>query len=124
MRRAPVSHEPASASGVLTALGDLKRMRELARTYRLSAHLANALAIPWTAEDFTNDKMVRKSVVRKMAEFMGRYDLLLTPTLAVPPFAIHMQGPEKIDGRYVQPAEFLCFTFLLNLTGQPAASVP
>jgi aspartyl-tRNA(Asn)/glutamyl-tRNA(Gln) amidotransferase subunit A len=55
---------------------------------------------------------------------MPRYDLLLTPTLAVPPFAIHMQGPEKIDGRYVQPAEFLCFTFPLNLTGQPAASVP
>jgi hypothetical protein len=42
---------------------------------------------------------------------MANYDLLLTPTLAVPPFAIHMQGPEKIDGRYVQPAEFLCFTF-------------
>jgi aspartyl-tRNA(Asn)/glutamyl-tRNA(Gln) amidotransferase subunit A len=101
MRLAPVSHESASASGVLTALGDLKRMRELARTYRPSAHLANALAIPWTAEDFTNANMVRKSVVRKMAEFMGRYDLLLTPTLAVPPFAIHMQGPEKIDGRYV-----------------------
>jgi aspartyl-tRNA(Asn)/glutamyl-tRNA(Gln) amidotransferase subunit A len=59
-----------------------------------------------------------------MAQFMARYDLLLTPTLAVPPFAIHMQGPEKIDRRYVQPAEFLCFTFLINLTGQPAASVP
>jgi aspartyl-tRNA(Asn)/glutamyl-tRNA(Gln) amidotransferase subunit A len=32
------------------------------------------------------------------------------------PFAIHMQGPEKIDGRYVQLAEFLCFTFPINLT--------
>ena len=62
--------------------------------------------------------------MRKMALFMARYDLLLTPTLAVPPFPIHMQRPEKINGRYVQPAEFLCFTFPVNLTRQPAASVP
>src|SRR5215472_17087769 len=92
---------------IMFAESDLRGMREMARRYRLSAHLANALAIPWTAEDFTNANMMRKSVVRKMAHFMARYDLLLTPTLAVPPFAIHMQGPEKIDGRYVQPAEFL-----------------
>jgi aspartyl-tRNA(Asn)/glutamyl-tRNA(Gln) amidotransferase subunit A len=96
---------------IMFAESDLKGMREMARKYRLSSHLANALAIPWSAEDFTNANMVRKSVVRKMAQFMANYDLLLTPTLAVPPFAIHMQGPEKIDGRYVQPAEFLCFTF-------------
>jgi len=114
----------AAFFAVMFAETDLKGMREMARKYRLSTHLVNALALPWSAEDFTNANMVRKSVVRKMAQFMSRYDLLLTPTLAVPPFAIHMQGPEKIDGRYVQPAEFLCFTFPINLTGQPAASVP
>lgn len=99
-------------------------MRELARKYRMSSHLVDALMIPWTAEDFTNANMVRKAVVRKMAECMSRYELLLTPTLAVPPFPIHMQGPEKIDRRYVRPAEFLAFTFPINLTGQPAATVP
>ncbi len=114
----------AAFFAVMFAETDLKGMREMARKYRLSTHLVNALALPWSAEDFTNANMVRKSVVRKMAQFMSRYDLLLTPTLAVPPFAIHMQGPEKIDGRYVQPAEFLCFTFPINFTGQPAASVP
>src|SRR5689334_9088855 len=114
----------AAFFAIMFAESDLKGMRELARKYRISTHLASALATPWTAEDFTNANMVRKGIVRKMALFMTRYDLLLTPTLAVPPFAIHMQGPEKIDGRYVQPAEFLCFTFPINLTGQPAASVP
>jgi aspartyl-tRNA(Asn)/glutamyl-tRNA(Gln) amidotransferase subunit A len=59
-----------------------------------------------------------------MAQFMSRYDLLLTPTAAVPPFPIHMQGPEKIDGYYVRPAQFIAFTFPVNLTGQPAANVP
>ena len=31
---------------------------------------------------------------------------------------------KKIDGRYVRPAQFIAFTFPLNLTGQPAANVP
>jgi aspartyl-tRNA(Asn)/glutamyl-tRNA(Gln) amidotransferase subunit A len=55
---------------------------------------------------------------------MRTYDVLLTPTLAVPPFALHIQGVEKIDGRIVQPFQWLTFTFPLNMTGQPAATVP
>jgi aspartyl-tRNA(Asn)/glutamyl-tRNA(Gln) amidotransferase subunit A len=109
---------------IMFAETDLKGMRELMRKYPMSGHLVDALAIPWTAEDFTNANMMRKSVARKMAQFMSRYDLLLTPTAAVPPFAIHMQGPEKIDGCYVRPAQFIAFTFPLNFTGQPAATVP
>jgi aspartyl-tRNA(Asn)/glutamyl-tRNA(Gln) amidotransferase subunit A len=42
----------------------------------------------------------------------------------VPPFPVHMQGPEVIEGRMVGSTEWLCFTFPLNMTGQPAASVP
>jgi aspartyl-tRNA(Asn)/glutamyl-tRNA(Gln) amidotransferase subunit A len=114
----------AAFLAIMMAETDLKGMREMTRKYPMSGHLVDMLMMPWTAEDFTNANMVRKSVVRKMAQFMSRYDLLLTPTLAVPPFAIHMQGPEKIDGRYVRPAEFLAFTVPLNLTGQPAATVP
>jgi aspartyl-tRNA(Asn)/glutamyl-tRNA(Gln) amidotransferase subunit A len=109
---------------IMMAESDLKGMREMSRRFVMSGHLVEALEIPWTAEDFTNANMTRKSVVRTMAHFMSRYELLLTPTLAVPPFAVHMQGPEKIDGRYVRPAQFLAFTFPINLTGQPAATVP
>lgn len=96
----------------------------MARKVPMSGHLVDALMRPWTAEDFTDANVTRKSVARAKARFMARYELLLTPTLAVPPFAIHMQEPEKIEGRYVRPAEFLAFTFPINLTGQPAASVP
>jgi aspartyl-tRNA(Asn)/glutamyl-tRNA(Gln) amidotransferase subunit A len=59
-----------------------------------------------------------------MWKFMSRYDLLLTPTLAVPPFPVDCQGPEKIDGRIVASTQWLAFTYPINLTGQPAASVP
>jgi aspartyl-tRNA(Asn)/glutamyl-tRNA(Gln) amidotransferase subunit A len=37
---------------------------------------------------------------------------------------VHIQGPEKIDGRMVSTTQWLAFTFPLNMTGQPAASVP
>jgi aspartyl-tRNA(Asn)/glutamyl-tRNA(Gln) amidotransferase subunit A len=112
--------------GLVAMESDLRGMRALADKYaeRMTPHLVDFLRTPWTAEQFTDANMTRKAVVNKMWRFMRRYDLLLTPTLAVPPFALHMQGPEKIDGRIVPPSMWLAFTFPLNMTGQPAASVP
>jgi aspartyl-tRNA(Asn)/glutamyl-tRNA(Gln) amidotransferase subunit A len=78
----------------------------------------------WTAEDLTNAVMARKDVYNKMWRFMRNYDLLLTPTLNVPPFEVGIQGPEAIDGREVEPFYWLSFTFPINMTGQPAATVP
>ena len=90
----------------------------------MSPHLVDLLMRPWTAEDFTDADRQRKAMCNTMWRFMANYDLLLTPTLAVPPFPVHMQGPEIIDGRMVRSADWLSFTFPANLTGQPAASVP
>lgn len=112
--------------GIVAAESDLKGMREMADRYgdRMSPHLVDFIRRDWKAEDFTSALMTRKAVNNKMWRFMQRYDLLLTPTLAVPPFPIHIQGPEKIDGHIVAPFRWLAFTFPMNLTGQPAASVP
>ena len=53
-----------------------------------------------------------------------RYDLLLTPALAVPAFPIE-QWPAVIDGRDVDPFwGHTPFTHTFNLTGHPAASIP
>jgi aspartyl-tRNA(Asn)/glutamyl-tRNA(Gln) amidotransferase subunit A len=35
-----------------------------------------------------------------------------------------MQGPEVIEGRMGRNSDWICFTFPINMTGQPAASVP
>ncbi len=123
----PGWEDPVDAFWGLVALEtDLKGMRELAERYsgQMSPHLVDFLQRPWTAEDLTNSVMARKAVVNKMWKFMRRYDLLLTPTLACPPFPVHMQGPEKIEGRMVDPFAWLAFTFPMNMTGQPAASIP
>ena len=119
--------DPAEAFWALVALEtDLAGMRAMVETYgdRMSPHVVALVTRRWTAEDFSAATIARKGVVNAMWRFMRRYDLVLTPTLAVPPFAVHMQGPEKIDGRPVPSAAWLAFTFPLNLTGQPAASVP
>ena len=112
--------------GLVALETDLRGMRQLADTYQgqMSPHLVDFLRRPWTAEELTDAVIARKAVVNKMWRFMRKYDLLLTPTLACPPFPIHMQGPEKIEGRMVEPFRWLAFTFPLNMTGQPAASVP
>lgn len=60
----------------------------------------------------------------KMDALVRRYDLLLTPTLAVTAFPIG-QRPAVIDGRAVDPDwGFTPFTYPFNMSGHPAASVP
>ncbi|MDA0264393.1 MAG: amidase [Chloroflexi bacterium] len=61
---------------------------------------------------------------RRMEEFFDDFDLLLSPTMAVPAFEID-QRPSVIGGKTVEPFwGFLPFTYLINITGQTAASVP
>jgi len=119
--------DPAAAfAAVMIGETDLRGMRAMVAEHggEMSSHLVDLLSRPWTAEDLTDANMVRKSVVNAMWRLMTRYDLLLTPTAPVAAFPLHMQGPERIGGRYVRPESFLGFTFPLNFTGQPAASVP
>jgi aspartyl-tRNA(Asn)/glutamyl-tRNA(Gln) amidotransferase subunit A len=53
-----------------------------------------------------------------------RYDLLLTPTVACPAFAVGLDHPADIEGTPVPPYAWTPYTFPFNCTGQPAASVP
>ena len=58
-----------------------------------------------------------------VADYFSRYDLLLTPTLAVPAFNCG-EAPKVIDGRDVTGFGYSPFTALFNRTGNPAASAP
>ncbi len=126
-RADPGFDNPAGIFWALVAADtDLTGMRRMmkGREHEMSPHLVDLLQRPWTAEEFTDARIGRQKICNIMWRFMANYDLLLTPTLAVPPFAIDIQGPEKIDGRMGRPADWLCFTFLANMTGQPAATIP
>lgn len=105
---------------------DLTGMRALVEQYgdQMSPHLVELVTKPWTGEEFTDAQVVRKRVVNAMWRFMASYDLLLTPTLTVPPFPVYMQGPEIVEGQMVASSQWLGFTSPINMTGQPAASIP
>ncbi len=56
--------------------------------------------------------------------FFEKYDLLLTPTTAVPPIELGQPGLREINGVKVTPLGWMPFAYPFNITGQPAASVP
>ena len=62
----------------------------------------------------------------KMAEFLRRFDVILSPTLGSLPLRIGEIGPQATDVEAVRKAVFrmIPFTSLMNQTGQPSMSVP
>ena len=71
---------------------------------------------------FLDAQVARGALGARMGRFHETYDLLLTPMLAVPPFAAGAESPEpRPPGAWL---DWSPFTFPFNMTGQPAASVP
>ena len=72
--------------------------------------------------------MVRTEVFDAIQDVFESYDLLVTPTLAVPPVDNAADGntigPSRINGEEVDPLIGWCLTFPMNYSGHPAASVP
>jgi len=63
----------------------------------------------------------RTALYDRMRRFFTQYDVLLTPTLAVGPFAAGLeQPPGRPSGSRLA---WVAFTYPFNLTGQPAATV-
>jgi len=62
---------------------------------------------------------------RKIVSLWSRYDLLLTPTLALPPALVGWETePDDPWEQFDRAVSFTPFTAAFNVTGQPAMSVP
>jgi len=63
---------------------------------------------------------------RRIANFFTRYNVWLTPTLATPPPPIgkYRTDGDNVDEWLAELMGFIPFTYLFNVTGQPAMSVP
>jgi amidase len=62
---------------------------------------------------------------RRVAAFVAGYDLVLTPTLALPPVPVGwVREPEDAWEQYARAIEFTPFTPPVNVAGLPAASAP
>jgi amidase len=80
----------------------------------------------YTAADYLHALVTMQRVSRQIADFMVDYDALLTPTLAEPPVPLGtFDAPPDDPLKGLRRAkEFVPFTPICNITGQPAMSVP
>jgi len=86
----------------------------------------NEIGNHYSAADYILALQTIQKLSRAMARFFEDYDVLLTPTLAEPPVplgAFDSPADNPLQG-FQRAAEFIPFTPICNLTGQPAMSVP
>lgn len=77
-----------------------------------------------TTSAFGEAAQLREALVQALAEVFEHVDLLLLPTVACPAFAAEGPTPSVIGGREVSLLGSVAQTYLFNLSGHPAASVP
>ncbi|MFX1588603.1 MAG: amidase [Promethearchaeota archaeon] len=82
------------------------------------------VALPMTAMNLQLALSQRLACDEVMHQFFKNYDLLITPTTAVPAFELGSVGPSKIQGKAVSHSGWYPFTYPFNLTSLPAASIP
>ena len=70
-------------------------------------------------------EMVRARVRERLLALLSRYDHLVTPAMAVSPFAVEQNYPETVAGQRMETyVDWIAPTFVLSLTGLPVACVP
>lgn len=67
---------------------------------------------------------VRTGIYDGIQDVFAEYDLLVTPTVSVPPFRNDSLDDVRVDGEEVDPRAGWLLTWPFNMTGHPAASVP
>jgi aspartyl-tRNA(Asn)/glutamyl-tRNA(Gln) amidotransferase subunit A len=76
-----------------------------------------------TLADYLEAHDARRALARKMQQFHRKYDLLITPTVAVPAFAADRWFPEEFANASNTRA-WTPYGYPFNLTQQPAVSIP
>jgi amidase len=78
-----------------------------------------------TTKELAAAEQVRGEIWHRVRRLLERYDHLVTPCMAVPPFPVERNYPETIAGEAMKTyVDWLAPTFVLSLTGLPVASVP
>ncbi len=77
------------------------------------------------AAEIGRAEVARSRLVASVARFFERFDLLLCPTVLVPPFDVDVRYVEEVEGqRFDNYVHWLALTFAITLTGCPALSLP
>jgi aspartyl-tRNA(Asn)/glutamyl-tRNA(Gln) amidotransferase subunit A len=82
------------------------------------------MAAGFKALDVARAQIARNQFYEKVRRFFAGYDLLLTPTLAVPAFKVGQLVPDPARSGLRDMFAWTPFSYPFNMTGNPAASVP
>jgi len=78
-----------------------------------------------TVPDIAAAEQERNRIWERFRELFTRFDYIVTPCMAVPPFPVEQNYPDSIAGRPMETyVDWIAPTFVLSLTALPIASVP
>ena len=76
-------------------------------------------------QDVARAHRQRSEIWERVRHFFDNYDLLLTPTVPIPPFPAETQYPTEIGGQPMESyIDWAMLTYAITVTGLPAISVP
>jgi amidase len=76
-------------------------------------------------EEIARAEVLRSTLWHRVREFMETRDLLLLPTVAVPPFPVEQPYPTEINGKPLDNyTQWFFLTYGITVTGLPVISVP
>jgi amidase len=78
-----------------------------------------------TAREIAHGEVLRSVLWHRVRAFMATRDLLVLPTVAVPPFPVEQPYPTEINGQPIENyTQWFYLTYGITVTGLPAISVP
>ena len=78
-----------------------------------------------TPQQVARGELLRTELWHRVRTFMQSRDLLILPTVAVPPFPVEQPYPTEIDGKPLENyTQWFFLTYGITVTGLPAISVP
>ncbi|WP_010632319.1 amidase [Sporolactobacillus vineae] len=77
-----------------------------------------------TADEYLNMNHYRTYLWKMFQDQLNHFDILVSPTLGAAAYTADAEGPEEVNGRHIDPESEWMMTSPINLTGQPACSVP
>src|SRR5881296_287058 len=94
---------------------------------RLGVNVANNVkgGLKFTMQELAEAEAARGRMWHQFRELFERFDHLLTPCMAVPPFPVEQNYPDTVGGKNMETyVDWIAPTFVLSLTGLPVAAVP
>lgn len=94
---------------------------------RMQEHLVQDIeqGLALTASEIARAETLRSVLWQRVRAFMASRELLVLPTVAVPPFPVEQPYPTHINGKRLESyTQWLYLTYGITVTGLPAISVP